>query len=42
MAHFGLGKDRSVQLLEVIWPSGVRQSLSQLAVDRYITIEEPH
>jgi hypothetical protein len=39
-AHFGLGKDRSVKLLEVQWPSGTKQTLHNLEVDSYFLVEE--
>jgi len=39
--HFGLGANRSIRELEIRWPSGARQTLRDLAVDRIITIEEP-
>jgi hypothetical protein len=42
VAHFGLGTDTSVRRIEVIWPSGERQSLSDVAADQYLTIEERH
>ena len=41
IAHFGLGKSSKVQLLEVSWPSGARQTLQDIAVDRYLEIDEP-
>ena len=40
VAHFGLGRDRTVKLLEVQWPSGAKQTLENLEVDRYLLIEE--
>ena len=41
VAHFGLGRDASVRLIEIEWPSGVRQKLEHPAVDRLLTVEEP-
>lgn len=41
VAHFGLGKSTRVQVLEIQWPSGVRQVLHEVAVDREIKVEEP-
>jgi len=41
VAHFGLGGNAAVRLLEVEWPSGLRQKLNDVAADRYIEIEEP-
>jgi enediyne biosynthesis protein E4 len=37
--HFGLGGADRVEL-EVVWPSGVRQLLTDVAVDRVVTVEE--
>ncbi|MBI4874202.1 MAG: VCBS repeat-containing protein [Acidobacteria bacterium] len=39
--HFGLGKDTRVDVVEIEWPSGVRQILRNLPAGRYVTIEEP-
>jgi enediyne biosynthesis protein E4 len=39
--HFGLGSDRQIEKIEIIWPSGVRQSLGKTAVNQILTIEEP-
>ena len=39
--HFGLGANRRIRELEIRWPSGVRQVLRDLAVDRVLTVEEP-
>jgi Tfp pilus assembly protein PilF len=38
--HFGLGKDTAVDRLEIYWPSGLKQSLHDVAADRYIKIIE--
>jgi enediyne biosynthesis protein E4 len=38
--HFGLGEARSVQRIEIAWPSGARQVLEDQAVDRIVTIKE--
>jgi hypothetical protein len=38
--HFGLGKDERVAALEIHWPSGTRQTLKDVPVDRYLTITE--
>ncbi len=40
-AHFGLGKDSTVKTMEIRWPSGIVQTLSNVAGDRYVTIDEP-
>jgi len=39
--HFGLGSCAKVERLSISWPGGRRQILENLAVDRYLTIEEP-
>ena len=41
LAHFGFGSDPAVLLLEIEWPSGVRQVLRDLAIDRYYEFKEP-
>lgn len=38
--HFGLGKVASATV-EIRWPSGKRQTLEQVAVDRTLTVKEP-
>jgi enediyne biosynthesis protein E4 len=38
--HFGLGDSRTVQRIEIAWPSGARQVLEDQAVDRIMTIKE--
>jgi Flp pilus assembly protein TadD len=40
-AHFGVGKANTVRTLEIVWPSGVRQVLRDLPVDRSMDVEEP-
>ncbi|MHB8262096.1 MAG: CRTAC1 family protein [Bacteroidia bacterium] len=40
-AHFGLGQDSVVKSIEVRWPSGIVQTLNDVAGDRYLTIDEP-
>lgn len=39
--HFGVGANRLIKELEIMWPSRTRQLLHNLEVDRIITIEEP-
>jgi hypothetical protein len=39
--HFGLGDSSGVRELEVRWPSGVRQVLHNVAVDRILVVKEP-
>jgi len=41
VAHFGIGQSKAVRRLEVQWPSGARQTLTDVAADRYLEIEEP-
>lgn len=38
--HFGLGSATSVTQLEIMWPSGTRQVLQNLPVDRLISVTE--
>jgi hypothetical protein len=37
----GLGDVSTVEQLDIRWPSGTRQVLTDLAVDRRLTVEEP-
>jgi hypothetical protein len=39
-AHFGLGASGRIREIEVKWPSGNRQVLRNVAVDRVLTVEE--
>jgi tetratricopeptide (TPR) repeat protein len=39
--HFGLGRSARVRELRVRWPSGMLQSLRDVAADRILTVEEP-
>ena len=38
--HFGLGAARKVELIEVEWPSGCRQTLHNLEVNQVLTVRE--
>jgi enediyne biosynthesis protein E4 len=38
--HFGLGKAARVEKLEVRWPGGTVETLTDLPVDRYMTVSE--
>lgn len=38
--HFGLGSASSIERIEIRWPSGIRQQLSDLKTDRILTIRE--
>jgi hypothetical protein len=40
-AHFGLGSDRTVRLLEITWPSGIVQKLENIPADQILTVKEP-
>jgi hypothetical protein len=40
-AHFGLGDEAVADLIEVTWPDGSVQTLTDVPVDRYLTIVEP-
>ncbi len=39
--HFGLGKNKVLKEIEIRWPSGIRQLLHDIAVDKIVEIEEP-
>ena len=39
--HFGLGRSTVARTLEVVWPSGARQELRDVAADRVLELEEP-
>ena len=38
--HFGLGAEAKIQLLEIDWPSGIRQQLQNVAVDQILHVRE--
>jgi len=38
--HFGLGANSRIRVIEIRWPSGTRQVLRDVAVDRVVTVEE--
>lgn len=38
--HFGLGDDKTVDSIEIHWPSGVVEKIRVTAVDRIYTVEE--
>ena len=40
-AHFGLGSATEATSIEIRWPSGIRQTLHNVAGDREVHIEEP-
>jgi len=38
--HFGLGQRKTVESLEIIWPSGVVDKLANLPINQIITVKE--
>jgi enediyne biosynthesis protein E4 len=38
--HFGLGRDRRIRRIEIRWPSGIAQTLQDVAADQVLTIKE--
>ena len=40
-AHFGLGTDTAARSIEILWPSGIRQTLTNVTGDRIVRVEEP-
>jgi enediyne biosynthesis protein E4 len=38
---FGLGSDNKANVIEIDWPSGIKQRLTNVAADQYMTIQEP-
>jgi hypothetical protein len=41
VVYFGMGSDKTAVSLEVIWPSGVRQTERNIPCDRYLDVVEP-
>jgi enediyne biosynthesis protein E4 len=39
--HFGLGKERTAQKIEIRWPSGIRQTLKDVPAGQILEINEP-
>jgi len=39
--HFGLGEQKQVDRIEIVWPSGTTQVLNGVAVNREVTVKEP-
>jgi enediyne biosynthesis protein E4 len=39
--HFGLGKEAVAQKIEIQWPSGIRQTLTNIGADQILEINEP-
>jgi enediyne biosynthesis protein E4 len=38
--HFGLGADAEAKVVEIRWPSGIVQTLRDVASDRVLVVEE--
>jgi enediyne biosynthesis protein E4 len=38
--HFGLGSAEVVDELEILWPSGISQVLTDVSVDQLVVVEE--
>ena len=38
--HFGLGKHPRAEKVEVTWPSGAKETLTNLAADRFYVVQE--
>ena len=39
--HFGLGRQKSIESIEIRWPSGIVQTLSNIPGDQILQIDEP-
>ncbi len=39
--HFGLGPDKRIDTIEIVWPSGAIQTLRDLDGDRVVEVKEP-
>ncbi|MGH9320922.1 MAG: ASPIC/UnbV domain-containing protein [Vicinamibacteria bacterium] len=39
--HFGLGADRTARQIEIRWPSGTTQILTDVAADQILEVTEP-
>jgi enediyne biosynthesis protein E4 len=39
--HFGLGTDNTALRIEIRWPSGIRQTIANVAADQIVQIDEP-
>jgi len=39
--HFGLGKDKTINLIEIHWPSGTIQTLTDVPSNQVLTVKEP-
>src|ERR1700759_5394932 len=41
-AHFGLGTDTTARTIEIIWPSGIHQTLTNVAANHLVRVDEPN
>jgi hypothetical protein len=41
VVHFGLGAAATAALVEIEWPSGAKQRLTDVAADRVVSVTEP-
>jgi enediyne biosynthesis protein E4 len=39
--HFGLGPNNRADLIEIHWPSGIVQTLNNIAADQILKVTEP-
>ena len=39
--HFGLGAESKIASLEIRWPSGIEQTLKNVAADQFLKLDEP-
>jgi hypothetical protein len=39
--HFGLGKEQEVRSIQIEWPSGLVQTLSDVRADQTLEVAEP-
>jgi hypothetical protein len=39
--HFGMGQERVAQKIEILWPSGIKQTLKDIPGDQILQIDEP-
>jgi hypothetical protein len=39
--HFGLGKEKSAESIEIRWPSGIVQTLQNIPADQILQVDEP-
>ena len=39
--HFGLGSAAMVDTIDLLWPSGIKQSLTNVLADQILTVKEP-